>query len=502
MPIDATITLVRETRISNAMAKRLVALTQEAVDRWSAVLAGSATANVSLFVHDGPGRATGGNRTSAWIGTFEGRNVYEPGTAYELRTGAELGQAGADIAITMPIDYLTNQLFLDRTPNTARDIPRDRVDALSVLMHEIGHALGFIGYYNEAADTFYSNANTPYDTHLTLRDGQVFFDGANVRRFYGDAIPLSDNNYAHYGNSSAHPDGGDPLTGLMNGIVYYTGHRYEIGALDLAVLADNGIGTIGDDIFTIGLMRAFNGGAGRDMADFSGIATNVTVSLAIAEDQETGGAGVVRLVDIEDVTGSSVADTLTGNRLANAIRGGAGPDRIDGGGGNDLIVGGLHADTLTGGAGADIFRISAGDLTRRADAMERITDFSVAQGDRIDLTGYDAIADTAARDRFDFVGRAAFSGTAGELRYEWSGGATIVSGDTDGDRTADLLLALDGRVKLSARAFDLGTSAPAGAAAPESILPDAILADVAFRADAAGWDRLWAILPVDGAVPA
>lgn len=63
---------------------------------------------------------------------------------------------------------------------------------------------------------------------------------------------------------------------------------------------------------------------------------------------------------IENLIGSSYADTLYGNDAANSIDGGAGNDTIDGGLSNDTLTGGTGNDLLTGGAGNDTFNIDAG----------------------------------------------------------------------------------------------------------------------------------------------
>ena len=80
------------------------------------------------------------------------------------------------------------------------------------------------------------------------------------------------------------------------------------------------------------------------------------------------------------------------------------------GAGNDTLIGGLGGDTLSGGGGADTFVFgSGGALTTRDDAQvetgtitssklnnyELITDFSIAQGDKIDFTGFDFVRVTA-----------------------------------------------------------------------------------------------------------
>ncbi|MGV3580265.1 M10 family metallopeptidase C-terminal domain-containing protein [Brevundimonas sp.] len=110
---------------------------------------------------------------------------------------------------------------------------------------------------------------------------------------------------------------------------------------------DNISGGDGDDILIGGLGNdTLNGGAGRDTADYSGAAAGVTVSLAAGT--ASGGAGNDTLTAIEDIRGSTYADTLTGDGNANIIRGGGGIDTINGGGGNDQLFAG--APGQTGGA--------------------------------------------------------------------------------------------------------------------------------------------------------
>ena len=57
----------------------------------------------------------------------------------------------------------------------------------------------------------------------------------------------------------------------------------------------------------------------------------MTVSLAFAGAQETGGAGSDTLISIENLTGSAFNDTLTGDADANVLSGLAGNDTLDGG---------------------------------------------------------------------------------------------------------------------------------------------------------------------------
>lgn len=140
--------------------------------------------------------------------------------------------------------------------------------------------------------------------------------------------------------------------------------------------------------------------------------------------------------DVENLTLVGAGLSGTGNGLANVIRGGTGNDTITGLGG---------ADTLFGDAGADTFVYKA-TSDSGASSFDTIGDFSAAAGDVIDLTAIDANSvGGSANDAFVYVGAAEFSGTAGELRL--ANGQ--LQGDTNGDRIADLSIALTGVTSLS-----------------------------------------------------
>jgi Ca2+-binding RTX toxin-like protein len=151
-------------------------------------------------------------------------------------------------------------------------------------------------------------------------------------------------------------------------------------------------------------------------------------------------------------SGNSLANLLVGNASANILAGldgndrlygGLGDDRLEGGAGNDYLEGGAGGDVLSGGAGSDYFVFRAGDLGDAGQATaERILDWN--RGDRIALSAIDADSTTAGNQAFAFLGAGAFTGRAGELRAEQVNGNTIISGDTDGDGLADLVIRLDG----------------------------------------------------------
>ncbi|MGB1539414.1 MAG: beta strand repeat-containing protein, partial [Rickettsiales bacterium] len=93
------------------------------------------------------------------------------------------------------------------------------------------------------------------------------------------------------------------------------------------------------------------------------------------------------------------------------------------------------ADTLTGGAGMDYFTWTDQSVSLAAD-IDRITDFTQADGDQIDFTGI-------TLPTLQLTGLGTLTGQVNELAWNQSGANTIVQLDKDGDGAADLEIQLD-----------------------------------------------------------
>ena len=76
--------------------------------------------------------------------------------------------------------------------------------------------------------------------------------------------------------------------------------------------------------------NVLDGGAGTDTASYALAHAGVTVNLGVSGPQETFGAGIDTLVNIENLMGSAFADTLIGNGVANVLTGGGGGDMLGG----------------------------------------------------------------------------------------------------------------------------------------------------------------------------
>jgi hypothetical protein len=104
--------------------------------------------------------------------------------------------------------------------------------------------------------------------------------------------------------------------------------------------------------------NVLDGGGGTNTVSYADAASGVVVSLAAqGQAQDTHGAGVDTLSNFQNLTGSAF---------------------------NDILAGDSNANVLTGGAGADTFVFGPGG------GADEVTDFSHAQGDKLDLSAFRA----------------------------------------------------------------------------------------------------------------
>jgi Ca2+-binding RTX toxin-like protein len=105
---------------------------------------------------------------------------------------------------------------------------------------------------------------------------------------------------------------------------------------------DTLLGGVGND--------TLDGGLGTDTASYSASLTAVIASLAT---NSATGEGSDTFLGVENLLGSSKADTLTGSTTNNKLTGGGGTDAEYGGMGSDTVIGSGGADTLKGEDGND-----------------------------------------------------------------------------------------------------------------------------------------------------
>jgi len=225
---------------------------------------------------------------------------------------------------------------------------------------------------------------------------------------------------------------GDTLTGIENVTGSNQANDSVVGNAGANTLAGWG----GDDLLRGGAgADRLDGGAGSDTASYYTGTVGVTVNLATGIGSG-GDAQGDTLVGIENVNGSTGADQITGSAVANALNGWAGQDVLRGGGAGDRFVFSATSDS-------------------KVAAADRITDFSHAQGDRVDLSAIDANTGAAGNQAFTFIGTGLYTHHAGQLRYASDGSTTTIAGDINGDGVSDFHIQLTGAIGLVAADFVL-----------------------------------------------
>ena len=264
------------------------------------------------------------------------------------------------------------------------------------------------GLGNDTASYSTSSAGVTVNLNITDPNGQVSAGDAS-----GDKLSNIEN---IIGSTAV-----DYLTALSTG-----------SSLDGSAGDDFLTGGAGNDLF-VGGAGGDNiiGGAGNDTVSYATSTSLINVDLTRIGTAQFGGHATNDILSgIENIIGSAFSDTIVGDSWSNILTGNAGKD------------------TLTGGGQADMFRyIAASDSGTTSGVRDIITDFSQAQSDKIDLSGFEG--------DFEFKNAASFTGTAHEVNYAQVSGNTIVSVDADGNGALDFQIELTGLYTLTANDFVL-----------------------------------------------
>jgi serralysin len=173
------------------------------------------------------------------------------------------------------------------------------------------------------------------------------------------------------------------------------------------------------------------GGAGDDTYYINGVGDTVIEAADEGHDLIRSNVSYTLSANVEDgVLLGNAGLSLTGNTLNNTLTGNAG---------NNILDGGAGVDTLIGGTGADIFKFSLVSDMGVGTNRDVINDFNALQGDKIDLTAFDANLTIAGFNGFTFIGAGDFSG-AGQLRFV----DHVLSGNVSGNAGADFEIQLVG----------------------------------------------------------
>ncbi len=252
--------------------------------------------------------------------------------------------------------------------------------------------------------------------------------------------------------------GGDDLRGGQGSdMVSYAGSASAVN-VDLASGTASGGDATGDTLTSIEGVQGSNGadvlrgdaganrldgGAGDDILEGRGGADTLmggsNGALGDTATYSASGAGVtVYLTGLAGVGGDAEGDTLsqienlTGSTLADVLVGDASDNVIDGGSGNDVLEGAAGADTLQGGAGVDTASYAGSAQAVNVNLELATANGGDATGDVLlsieNLTG-SALGDTLTGDS----GVNVLNGGAGNDLLAGGGGADVLIGGAGSD---------------------------------------------------------------------
>ena len=172
----------------------------------------------------------------------DGKALVEEGMAHELRTGIDPNGSGPDVELGFDPEYLKTMWWDPKPQSRKRPVPTHLLDAVSVIAHELGHAIAFNGRLDPKTGQPTRGEISPYDRRVRFDGVNFFWTGPAAMKVFRKEVPLSktQTNYHHFGEPGPKLDR-RLKDDLMNGIFMEHGKRYSVSALDVAILADCGL---------------------------------------------------------------------------------------------------------------------------------------------------------------------------------------------------------------------------------------------------------------------
>jgi Ca2+-binding RTX toxin-like protein len=356
--------------------------------------------------------------------------------AYALGANVENGRVLATTAANLSGNSLNNLLYAGAGDNvldgsTGTDTASYRYASAAVTLSLAAASAQATG--GSGSDTLVAIENltgSDYNDTLTGNAGANVLDGGAG----ADTLSGGDGSDTYYLrdagdtvveiNAVASSGGYDTVYSYL--AAYTLGANVENGRIDVATAANLGGNALNNVLYAGAGNNTLDGGAGADTASYTYASAAVTVSLAVAGAQATGGSGSDTLIGIENLSGSAYADHLSGNAGAN------------------ILEGGLGADTLSGGAGNDSFRFTS------ALAADTITDFA------------------SGSDKLN-VSRAGFAIGDGDSTVE---GATVIAGPGGFGTSAELVVVtgnIAGAITAASAAAAIGSASAAYAVGQKAL---------------------------------
>ncbi len=290
-----------------------------------------------------------------------GLETWESAMVAESRNGADPHPDTPDLSIFIdPRSSYLAGLWWDPNVGTslAGRVPTDKTDAFSVVLHELLHGMGVIGWRNIDNGSLPSNYQSVWDYYVNVNGNRATFNGPATVALLGQGAEVrlggSQGAY-HLGNG---PDlGASQMPWIeasnLNGYYFFLGERYLLGHLELALLQD--LGWVLEPTTLTDVVNRYD--------------DRVTARYMIG--WETG----------DQISGDVLGDRLEGRGGADLLVGLDGDDTMDGGTGDDTLLGGNGNDALFGGSGNDRLDGGPGDDTAQyVNARSQYTVTSTVTG--------------------------------------------------------------------------------------------------------------------------
>lgn len=238
--LDSSVQIVDDAHLVTDLYSQIVGHVGAALSDWGRYVSGTATIDVEVQVTDSVIGAAASSRASAYIGDQGGYHVYGAGMAFKVNHGVDVNGATPDIEILFNPAYLRSELWFDPDPySRSALVPVDKTDAMSIFIHEVGHALAFNGWGSHVDGTLPANYASTWDINTRFDGSELYFTGLEAKKVYGGEVPVTIGNNYHIGNLLG--PGSDLIGDVMNGVSFVRGQRYDITPLDVAMAQDMGV---------------------------------------------------------------------------------------------------------------------------------------------------------------------------------------------------------------------------------------------------------------------
>jgi hypothetical protein len=317
---------------------------------------------------------------TAFAGRRGGLDIWESALVAESRQGVDPNPAQADVSIYIdPTSSYLAHLWWDPAIATSLDAnpPNDRTDAFTVLVHELLHGMGIVGWRDPATGALPADYASAWDALVSVSGGRATFGGAATVALLGQPVEVrlgGSQGAFHLGNGPDLTASAMPWVEAsnFNSYYYFDGERYTLGRLELALLQDIGW-TLEPGITLTDVVNPWD--------------DRVAERWRVGWDRD------------EQLTGDVLDDRLEGRGGRDLLVGLDGDDTLLGGAGRDQLIGGQGNDALDGGADLDT---AVYGLPRGAYTVSREGDHLVVRA----LSGIDGRDTVLQVERLQFSDRA------------------------------------------------------------------------------------------------